>query len=177
MSKEGFSVPPESAGRVVVETQEGVPSKGWRHPAFMCVLVCGGRDYAGAAQVFDVLDSILKQTPPGALLILQGGASGADAIARQWCQRRLVDYRNYPAEWSKHGKAAGPIRNQRMLDHGKPQMVIAFPGGKGTADMVARAKTAGVPVFDGASYSATTTLSAPQEEQKPSPPSSPKGTT
>lgn len=45
-----------------------------------------------------------------------------------------------------NGKAAGPIRNQRMLDEGKPDLVVAFPGGRGTADMVRRAKAAGVPV-------------------------------
>lgn len=46
------------------------------------------------------------------------------------------------------GKAAGPIRNQRMLDDGKPDRVLAFPGGRGTANMVKLAKAAGVPVHE-----------------------------
>jgi hypothetical protein len=52
----------------------------------------------------------------------------------------------YVAQWKKHGRAAGPIRNQRMLDEGKPDLVVAFPGGRGTADMIRRAERAGVPV-------------------------------
>jgi hypothetical protein len=54
----------------------------------------------------------------------------------------------YPADWTRHGKAAGPKRNQLMLDKEKPDLVIAFPGGKGTADMVARAKAQGFKVME-----------------------------
>lgn len=53
---------------------------------------------------------------------------------------------SYPADWKRDGRGAGPIRNQRMIDEGKPHIVIAFPGGKGTADMVMRAEMAGIPV-------------------------------
>ena len=52
----------------------------------------------------------------------------------------------YPADWDKHGKAAGPIRNKQMIDEGKPDLVIAFPGGRGTAGAVRLAKFAGVTV-------------------------------
>jgi hypothetical protein len=52
----------------------------------------------------------------------------------------------YPADWKKHGRSAGPIRNQHMLDVGKPNLVIAFPGGRGTADMMKRAEKAGIEV-------------------------------
>ena len=48
---------------------------------------------------------------------------------------------------SPNGYRAGPIRNQEMLDKGKPDLVIAFPGGKGTADMVGRALRTGVFVY------------------------------
>jgi hypothetical protein len=51
------------------------------------------------------------------------------------------------ADWNTHGRAAGPIRNQRMLDEVKPELVVAFPGGRGTADMVRRAREAGVNVY------------------------------
>jgi UDP-N-acetylmuramoylalanine-D-glutamate ligase len=53
----------------------------------------------------------------------------------------------YPADWKLHGKSAGHIRNQQMLDESKPDIVIAFPGGRGTANMIKRAKKAGVEVF------------------------------
>lgn len=51
------------------------------------------------------------------------------------------------AEWDRLGRKAGPIRNQRMLDEGKPALVIAFPGGTGTAGMVAIARKGRVPVI------------------------------
>jgi hypothetical protein len=82
-------------------------------------------------------------------VIVHGGADGADALADQaallWGLQRDV----YRADWSKHGKAAGPIRNQRMIDEGKPDRVIAFrmPGeSRGTDDMIRRAQVAGIPV-------------------------------
>lgn len=52
------------------------------------------------------------------------------------------------ADWSKYGKAAGPMRNQKMLDEYKPDLVVALPGGRGTADMVSRARVAGVEVIE-----------------------------
>ena len=58
--------------------------------------------------------------------------------------------RIFPADWIRHGRAAGPIRNEQMLREGCPDLVVAFhddPGlGRGTADMVRRALAAGVPV-------------------------------
>ena len=80
------------------------------------------------------------------MVVIQGGARGADQIAREWCIARKIAYVNYPADWTVHGKAAGPIRNQQMIDRGRPDRVLAFSGGKGTADMIARANRAGVPV-------------------------------
>lgn len=111
----------------------------------MRVLVCGGRDYGDRQHVFDVLDGLRGKY--GRLNVIQGGARGSDALAREWafCQTS-VHLSNFPAEWEKYGKAAGAIRNQQMLIEGKPDLVIAFPGGRGTADMVRRAKAAGIPV-------------------------------
>lgn len=108
------------------------------------ILVCGGRDYGNQAMLFGVLDMIAEHERVDT--IIQGGADGADRLARIWCQNRFCRMLNYPADWRTHGKAAGPIRNQQMIDHGKPDLVLAFPGGRGTADMVRRAKAAGIEV-------------------------------
>jgi hypothetical protein len=110
----------------------------------MRVLVCGGRDYDEWLKVFDELEG-LKPYPT---TVIQGGASGADRHARDWAHDSGTECITFDADWSKHGKSAGPIRNQRMLDEGKPDLVLAFPGGKGTADMVGRAKAAGVRVIE-----------------------------
>lgn len=113
----------------------------------MRVLVCGGRDYVDAIAVAAHLDALLREAAYDTLVVIQGGATGADQMARDWCARNGVPYDNYPADWTAHRKAAGPLRNQRMIDHGKPDQVLAFPGGKGTADMVRRARRAGLPVL------------------------------
>jgi hypothetical protein len=114
-------------------------SKGYR------ILVCGGRDYADRERLFGILNLYVAQQ--GRLVVIQGGATGADALAREWCfGQESVWMVNEPADWKRHGKAAGPIRNQLMLDQHKPEIVIAFGGGKGTRDMMRRAREAGVPV-------------------------------
>lgn len=112
----------------------------------MRVIVCGGRDYANRARVFDELDTIYFAVPLDSLMVIQGGATGADALAREWCIQRHVEYANVPADWETFGKQAGPLRNQKMVSKYKPHLVLAFPGGRGTADMVKRAEEAGVEV-------------------------------
>jgi hypothetical protein len=67
-------------------------------------------------------------------------------LAAQWAQGAGVKLETYPAEWDRFGKAAGPKRNQVMIDQGRPDLVVAFAGGNGTADMVNRAKKAGIEV-------------------------------
>lgn len=113
----------------------------------MRVLVCGGRDYTNSSKVWSEMDRVRRTAAHGALVVIQGGARGADEIVRDWCRHHEVPYDNYPADWKTHGKAAGPIRNQRMIDEGKPDLVVAFPGGRGTADMVKRATAARIQVI------------------------------
>jgi cephalosporin hydroxylase len=110
------------------------------------VLVCGGRAYKDRVKVYEVLDMAHAANPIG--LLLHGGARGADALADEWQKSRAVRTRRYNADWLGQGRAAGVIRNQLMLVDGKPDLVIAFPGGRGTADMIRRAKAAGVPVAE-----------------------------
>jgi len=112
----------------------------------MRVIVCGGRDYSDSLAVERELDALFCAAPMDTMIVIQGAAKGADELARAWAHRRLVEWKNYPADWRAHGKAAGPMRNQRMIDDGRPDLVLAFPGGRGTADMTRRAQAAGVPV-------------------------------
>lgn len=113
----------------------------------MRVLVCGGRHYEDMGAVWSQLDALLWSNIDH-MTVIQGGASGADALARSWCESNEVPFMTYRAHWHTHGKAAGPIRNQQMLDEGKPDLVLAFPGHNGTADMVRRAREAGVEVIE-----------------------------
>ena len=106
------------------------------------VIVCGGRAYTGKAAVFAVLDSC---QPTG--LLVHGAARGVDSLADAWATARSVPVRRFPAPWAREGNSAGPLRNAAMLSATQPAAVIAFPGGKGTRDMVQRARAAGVPVY------------------------------
>ena len=108
------------------------------------IIVCGGRDYANRAFVFKVLDHILLTR--GISEIIQGEAPGADRWAREWAINRDVPLTRCRAEWEKYGKRAGPLRNRHMLTL-KPDGVVAFPGGRGTQDMITAAQEAGVPVY------------------------------
>jgi hypothetical protein len=109
----------------------------------MRVLVCGGRNFRSPAQVCMALDAAHSARPFTALM--HGGATGVDQFAGEWAASRGVQRYICHAQWDKYGKAAGPKRNARMLEW-KPDVVIAFPGGAGTANMVQQAEAAGVPV-------------------------------
>lgn len=123
------------------------------------VLVCGGRAYDNQDRVFEVLDKLDKELG-GVDIIIQGGAGklitmkegfkpiGADLIAMWWAKARGIDNRTFKAKWHSYGKAAGMIRNKEMLNEGKPNLVVAFPGGKGTANMIKQAKKANIRILE-----------------------------
>jgi hypothetical protein len=98
------------------------------------ILVCGGRDYTDAETLYKVMDEITKDAGP--LIIVQGEARGADRLAKQWAIERGHTVRSYPADWDSYDSAAGPIRNRKMLVEENPDIVLAFPGGRGTKNMV-----------------------------------------
>jgi hypothetical protein len=110
------------------------------------VLVCGGRDFNDQYLLYSVLGTLHDGKPKIAELI-HGAARGADQMAGAWAIQNRVPVRAFPADWDKHGRAAGPIRNEQMLREGKPDLVLAFPGGRGTAHMCRIAAEAGVPVW------------------------------
>lgn len=108
------------------------------------ILVCGGRHFDDGA----LLERTLNEYTDSVRVIIEGGAPGADRLARTWAQMRRIEVLTFYAQWKRDGKAAGPIRNKAMLANGRPDLVIAFEGGRGTADMVRQARAAGVPVAE-----------------------------
>lgn len=117
----------------------------WEEAVTRRLLITGGRDYRDAATVNRALDRVLAER--GIAVLIHGAARGADTLAAEWAASRGVPVEAYPARWETDGRKAGPLRNQRMLDEGKPTACVAFPGGTGTADMVRRCEAAGVPVW------------------------------
>lgn len=112
----------------------------------MNVVVGGGRHISAASQVWASLDSLHSQEPIERLA--HGACEGADTIAAEWAQARGVVQVPYPALWETEGRAAGPIRNGRMLKSEMPDCVVVFPGGKGTRDLVRQARMMGLRVVE-----------------------------
>ena len=111
----------------------------------MRVLVCGGRGLDNQERVWQALNELDGE---GVIdVVIEGGASGADALAFKWATVHSRGTLTFNADWSQ-GRKAGPLRNQKMLDDGKPDVVLALPGGPGTADMVRRARKANVKVIE-----------------------------
>jgi hypothetical protein len=117
------------------------------------VIVCGSRDFDADHIMTEALDELCNM---GDVVIVHGAARGADALASAWAKlergwRFLPPVRvaeePHPAEWEKHGKAAGPIRNRAMAAAGA-DLCLAFWDGqsRGTADMIATATRCGIPV-------------------------------
>lgn len=113
----------------------------------MRVLVCGGRRFADYDFLKTVLSAFHLERGPFEIVI-HGAADGADSLADQWARRHLIPTLRFPADWEHHGRSAGPRRNAEMLRDGKPDLVLAFPGSRGTADMISKAKAAGVEVIE-----------------------------
>jgi len=111
----------------------------------MRVIVSGGREFTDEDMLFAALDRFHAEQPIS--LLIHGAARGADTLAGAWAKSRSVPVAAFPADWTKHGRAAGPIRNRQMLDEGRPDAVIAFPGGTGTANMKSQARAQGAKVF------------------------------
>jgi YspA, cpYpsA-related SLOG family len=107
------------------------------------VLVCGGRNLKDEPWVYTALASCIRPWD----LVITGGAAGADTIAHDFAVGMGCPTLVFPADWQKHGRSAGPIRNRAMLSEGKPDLVLAFPGGAGTDDMVKRARGGTVEVI------------------------------
>lgn len=111
----------------------------------MKILCCGDKNWDDITKIEDILRDY-----PNTTIIIHGNAKGADTLVATIAFLRKISVESFPANWSQYGRAAGPIRNQLMLDEGKPDLVIAFhtnlDTSKGTKDMIKRATKAGIPV-------------------------------
>lgn len=110
----------------------------------MRVLVFGGRDFHNERLAFKALDLLHKKYK--FTCVIDGCAKGADTLGYRWAKRKGLATERYPANWAKYGRAAGPIRNRQMAEEGKPDIGVAFPGGRGTANMKEQLKKLGIPI-------------------------------
>lgn len=122
----------------------------------MRILVCGDRNWTDANFIESNISNVLQsgyeymEDAFQFSILIQGEASGADTIAKKYALKNKMLYLDFPAEWDKYGKSAGPIRNKQMIDEGKPDIVLAFYNdiskSKGTLDMIKQANKAGIEV-------------------------------
>jgi hypothetical protein len=112
----------------------------------MRVLVCGGRDFTDRA----LLEATLERLHFARVftVLIEGDAQGADRMAGDWAEAQGIEHVVFKADWDGLGAKAGPIRNQQMLDQGRPDLVVAFPGRSGTRHMMRIARAAGVEVVE-----------------------------
>ncbi len=106
--------------------------------------MCGGRDFHDVAHLERALDALHHERQFG--ILTHGGARGADLLSGVWAMKNLLPVCVFPANWEHMGNAAGPLRNKAMLDWSRPDLVVAFPGGRGTADMVNKAMAAKIEI-------------------------------
>lgn len=111
----------------------------------MRVLVTGGREFRELEWLYAGLE-LLHEVTGGISEIIEGGARGADTLAANWANWRQVKLTTVKADWQRHNRAAGALRNIQMADL-KPDLVLACPGGRGTTHMVATARQRGIRVI------------------------------
>jgi hypothetical protein len=109
----------------------------------MKLIVAGGRDYILTDSDKEFLNDFHNDN--NIELLIHGGCSGVDNCAGDWAKSKNIPVKIFPADWKKHGKAAGPLRNREMAKHA--DAVILFPGGRGTASMKSEAEKAVIQVI------------------------------
>lgn len=113
-------------------------------------LIYGGRKFRNRRFMFLWLDRLAMESDGWPLVVIHGGAAGADHYAELWAAEVGCEIERYPVshlEWQQYGKSAGPRRNETMIVTGKPDIAIGFPGGAGTADMTKRVLDHGIRNF------------------------------
>lgn len=110
----------------------------------MRLAVCGGRNFKNWKLLEMTLNIVYKTY--NIKCLIHGGATGADRMAGHWADQRNIPTLPIPADWKGNGRSAGPKRNSEIIRVGRPDLLIAFPGGKGTADMIKKAERAGIPI-------------------------------
>ncbi len=116
----------------------------------MKILISGSRYYSNYKKILSFLKKMKKKYKN--LVVIEGGARGADKLAQKACKQAGIKFKEYNANWEKYGKKAGPIRNQKMLDDNKDIELLAvfhenLDKSKGTRDMIKRAKKAKIKII------------------------------
>ena len=104
---------------------------------------------AGSRYINDYSEVVAAMRDCGfaATEVVCGMARGVDLLGWTWAQERGLPCRQFPADWAKHGKAAGPIRNREMAKNADALVAVWDGKSRGTADMIRAAREMGLKVF------------------------------
>lgn len=106
------------------------------------IIIAGGRDFNDYELLLNSVWPILKGNTN--IEIVSGCASGADKLGEKFAESFGLPISKFPADWNKHGRSAGPIRNKKMAEYANE--LIAFWDGKskGTKNMIETANKMGL---------------------------------
>lgn len=112
------------------------------------IIIPGSRGFTNFPLMERMLDRLLLQYGDD-IEIVSGHAEGADKLGEEYAKKHNIKCAVFPAQWEKHGRKAGPLRNTQMLEYAMKQepVVVAFWDGqsRGTLDMLGKAQRNGVP--------------------------------
>lgn len=109
----------------------------------MRLIIFGSRQFTNYALLRDWADRLTLRAWD--VTVLSGHAAGADLLGERYARERWLTVEVYHADWNKHGKAAGPLRNEEMCQ-ASPTHALGFWVGRsrGTADMIERCQRHGI---------------------------------
>lgn len=113
----------------------------------MRVLVVGGRNFHNTKTFKETLDQLHQQH--SITCIIHDGKSSVAHFGHYWARGFGIEEMPFDRDWGGTGRSSGGRRNRTMLEEGRPDLVVAFSGGKDTADLVRRAKLINIPVHIG----------------------------
>ena len=109
----------------------------------MKVIIAGGRDFTNYALV----ETAVKVSGFEITQVVSGKAKGVDTLGEVWALANNVPVEAFPADWSQHGRSAGPIRNREMAEYADALIAIWNGESKGTANMIQQARSKKLDVF------------------------------
>ena len=108
--------------------------------------IVGSRSITSSEYVFSVLDFYLARLlEENEVVIVSGGAVGIDSLGAQWAELRKLKTEIYLPDWQTHGKKAGFLRNQQIIDN-SDYLIAITTGSNGTADSIKRAVKKNIPI-------------------------------
>ena len=113
----------------------------------MNLAIVGTRTFNNYLFLEEKIDLIIRTENLKDVVIISGGARGADLLAKKYAENKNLLYIEFTPNWDMFGKAAGPIRNTEIVK--SADLLIAFWNGisSGTKDSITKAEAKGIKVF------------------------------